>query len=121
MDLNSLDFQQARIKQILFKSQLRSVLYGVREADEALFSAQGNALGLWLSTQVKPRYPGRSEVREAERLFQQLIGTGRELTAQYQRGQIDEARRGLSQIDRIGEELVLVLQQLGARPAPLAA
>ena len=37
MDSNSLDFQQARIKQILFKSQLRSVLYGVREADEAFF------------------------------------------------------------------------------------
>jgi hypothetical protein len=37
MALSSLDFQQARIKQVLFKSRLRSVLYGVREADAALF------------------------------------------------------------------------------------
>lgn len=115
MDLTTLDLQQARIKQILFKSQLRSVLYGVREADEALFSAQGNALGQWLSTEVKPRYPGRPEVREAERLLLLLLGTGRELATQYRQGQIDEARRGLTRIDRVGEELVAVLQQLGAR------
>ena len=82
MDVGTLDFQQARIKQILFKSQLRSVLYGVREADESLFLVQGNALGQWLSTEVKPRYPGRPEVRTAERLLQQLLSTGRELTAQ---------------------------------------
>ena len=121
MDLNTLDFQQARIKQILFKSQLRSVLYGVREADDALFSAQSNALGQWLSTEVKPRYPGRPEVREAERLLQQLLSTGRALADEYRRGQIEEARRGLTRIDRIGEELAAVLQQLGARPASRAA
>ena len=121
MDLLTLDFQQARIKHILFKSQLRSVLYGVREADEALFSAQSNALGQWLSTEVKPRYLGRPEVREAERLLQQMLSTGRELAGLFRQGQIDEARRGLTRIDRVGEELVAVLQQLGAGAAPLAA
>ncbi len=109
----SLDIQQARIKHILFKSQLRSVLYGVREADEALFSPQGNALGQWLSTEVKLRYPGHPAVREAERLFQQLLSTGRELAAQYRQGHIDEARRGLTRIDQVGEELVAALQLLG--------
>ncbi len=121
MDLITLDFQQARIKQILFKSQLRSVLYGVREADEALFSPQGSALGQWLSTEVEPRYAGYAELREAKRLLQQLLNTGRELATQYRRGQIEEARQGLTRIDQVGEQLVAVLQQLGARPAPLAA
>ena len=118
MDSNSLDFQQARIKQILFKSQLRSVLYGVREADDALFSPQGNALGQWLSTVIKPKFPLRAEVREAERLLQNMLGTGRELAAQYRRGQIEEARQGLTQIDRLGEQLVAVLQRLGQEPRP---
>ncbi|ALW86893.1 hypothetical protein AUC43_18500 [Hymenobacter sedentarius] len=113
MDVNTLDFQQARIKQILFKSQLRSVLYGVREADEALFAPQGNALGQWLSSVIKPKFPLRPEVREAERLLHDMLGTGRELAAQYRRGQIDEARRGLTRIDRIGEQLVSVLHKLG--------
>lgn len=113
MDVNTLDFQQARIKQILFKSQLRSVLYGVREADEALFSVQSNALGQWLSTVIKPKFQGRAEVREAETLLENMLGTGRELAAQYRRGQIEEARQGLTHIDRIGEQLVTVLQKLG--------
>jgi hypothetical protein len=113
MDVNALDFQQVRIKQILFKSQLRSVLYGVREADEALFSVEGNALGQWLSTVIKPKFVGRPEVREAEGLLQNMLRMGRELTAQYGRGQIEEARRGLTQIDRLGEQLVMVLQKLG--------
>ena len=121
MDLNTLDFQQARIKQILFKSQLRSVLYGVREADDALFSPLGNALGQWLSTVVKPRYPARPEVREAERLLQQMLNTGRELVAQYRRGQIEESRRGLGQLDGYGEQFVSLLQKLGAGPGPLVA
>ena len=121
MDFTTLDFQQARIKQILFKSQLRSVLYGVREADEALFSVQSSALGQWLNTQVKPRYPGQPEVREAERLLLQLLNTGRELAGQYRKGQIDEARQGLTRIDRVGEELVAVLQKLSLRQTPLAA
>jgi hypothetical protein len=116
MDFNTLDFQQARIKQILFKSQLRSVLYGVREADDALFSPQGNALGQWLSDVVKPRYPARPEVREAERLLQQMLNTGRELVTQYRRGQIEESRRGLSQIDGFGEQFVALLQRLGQTP-----
>ena len=120
MDLLALDFQQARIKQILFKSQLRSVLYGVREADEALFSPHSNALGQWLRAEVKPRYPDRPEVREAERLLQQLLNTGRELADQYRQGHIEEARQGLTRIDRVGEELVALLQQLGTRPASLA-
>ena len=121
MDLNALDFQQARIKQILFKSQLRSVLYGVREADEALFSPQNSALGQWLSAEVKPRYPARPEVREAERLLQQMLNTGRELVTQYRRGQIEESRRGLGQLDGYGEQFVNLLQQLGAGPGPRGA
>ena len=54
MDITNLDFQQARIKQVLFKSRLRSILYGVREADPSLFSLQQNPLGQWLTTTVKP-------------------------------------------------------------------
>jgi len=119
MDVNTLDFQQARIKQILFKSQLRSVLYGVREADETLFSPHDNALGQWLNTVIKPKFALRPEVREAERLLHDMLRTGRELAAQHRRGQIEEARQGLSQIDRIGEQLVAVLQQLGQGASPV--
>ncbi|TDN36332.1 hypothetical protein E4631_08825 [Hymenobacter sp. UV11] len=109
MALSSFDFQQARVKQVLFKSRLRSVLYGVREADAALFSAADSPLGQWLQTVLKPSYGGRAEVREAERLLQQQLRTGQELTTRYQRGHIEEARAGLDQINAFADQIDAVL------------
>lgn len=112
MDITNLDFQQARIKQVLFKSRLRSVLYGVREADDDLFSMQKNPLGEWLNTIVKPRYGAYPEVREIERTLQRMLDSGRTLVQQYQRGQLEESRTGLEQIDTYAEQIAGLLQKL---------
>jgi hypothetical protein len=112
MDINRLDFQQARIKQVLFKSRLRSVLYGVREADDTLFSLYHNPLGEWLRTVVKPRYSLRPEVREIERTIQQMLDTGYELSTQYKRGHIEEARAGLDKINAYSDRIEALLQTL---------
>jgi hypothetical protein len=114
LDTTALDFQQARIKQILFKSQLRSVLYGVREPNEALFSVRDNALGQWLQTVVKPVHGTRPELLEAERALTRMLQTGRELVGQYQRGEIEESRRGLSQVDAYGDQILALLQKMPA-------
>lgn len=114
MNLSSLDFQQARIKQVLFKSRLRSVLYGVREADDGLFVLRDNPLGQWFDTVIRPAYGTRSEAYELERALQQMLDTGKDLVKQYRRGQIEEARMGLDRVDahaaRI-EGLLLALEQ----------
>jgi len=119
MDISALDFQQASIKQVLFKSRLRSVLYGVREPDPTLFSPDLNPLGQWLSTVVKPRYGAYPEVREIERLLQRMLSAGQSLVAQYQRGHIEEARAGMDQINLYSDQLTDLLKQLerGALPA----
>ncbi len=122
MELTALDFQQARIKQVLFKSRLRSVLYGVREPDESLFLRPLNPLGQWLDAVVKPKYGAHPEVREIERVLLQMLGTGRGLAAQYQRGQIEEARAGLDQVNAQAEQISALFQQLEQRAkTPLAA
>ncbi|MCB2409119.1 hypothetical protein [Hymenobacter lucidus] len=112
MDISTLDFQQASIKQVLFKSRLRSVLYGVREADADLFSLQLNPLGQWLHTVVKPKYGGYPEVLEIERVLQLLLSTGQELVKQYQRGHIEEARAGLEKINQYSDQITDLLQKL---------
>ncbi|RYZ56143.1 MAG: hypothetical protein EOP49_01120 [Sphingobacteriales bacterium] len=114
MALSLFDFQQARVKQVLFKSRLRSVLYGVREADAALFSPAESPLGQWVQTVLKPTYGTRPEVRETERLLQQMLRTGQELTSRYQRGQIEEARAGLDQINSFADQIDAVLLGLQA-------
>lgn len=112
MDLTSLDIQQARIKQVLFKSRLRSVLYGVREADPTMFSVRDSPLGQWLETIVKPKYSHAPEVREIERLLQDTLSTGQSLVRQYQRGQIEEARKGLEQVETRTEQIDALLQTM---------
>ncbi|MBD2720561.1 hypothetical protein [Hymenobacter armeniacus] len=112
MALSSFDFQQARVKQVLFKSRLRSVLYGVREAEPELFSLRDNPLGQWLQSTVKPAVGANSDVREIERVLQQMLQTGQDLAARYSRGQIEESRAGLDQINSYADHIETLLHRL---------
>ena len=105
MPLTSFDVQQARVKQVLFKSRLRSVLYGVREAEPALFSVADNPLGQWIQTVLKPQAPGQPAVRELELVLGQMLRTGQDLAARYQRGQLEEARAGLDQVNNFSDKI----------------
>ena len=115
MDLTNLDFQQARIKQVLFKSRLRSILYGVRETDDTLFSLQKNPLGEWLITIVKPKYSMYPEVREIERVLQRMLDTGQDLVRRYKSGQLEQSRAGLDQIETYSNQITTLLQELEQR------
>ena len=105
MPLTTLDFQQARVKQVLFKSRLRSVLYGVREAEPSLFALADNPLGQWLTTVLKPAFGPRPEINGIERLLRQTLDTGQSLVRQHQRGEMAQARAGLEAIERLAAEI----------------
>jgi hypothetical protein len=114
MVLTALDFQQARVKQILFKSRLRSVLYGVRAAEPTLFQLAENPLGQWINAYLKPAYGARPEVADIERLLRQTLDVGQALVRQHARGEMEQARQGLEQIERLASEidrLLTVLEQ----------
>ena len=112
MPLSSFDFQQARVKQVLFKSRLRSVLYGVRVAEPNLFSYADNPLGQWIQTELKPVLGHRPAVGELERALQQMLRTSQDLAARYQRGQIEEARAGLDQVNAFADQIERLLLNL---------
>ena len=112
MALTSFDFQQARVKQVLFKSRLRSVLYGVREAEPALFSIAENPLGQWIQTVLKPQASGQPAVRELEHVLQRMLLTGQDLATRYQRGYLEEARAGLDQINSFADQIETLLLNL---------
>lgn len=112
MELTSLDFQQARIKQVLFKSRLRSVLYGVREPEDSLFSLADNPLGMWLKTTVQPQYGTTVPYQRLEQELQRMLLTGRGLVQQYQQGKLEESRAGLEQLDAHATRIEQLLQDL---------
>ena len=117
MPLTSFDFQQARVKQVLFKSRLRSVLYGVRPAEPTLFSYSDNPLGQWIQTELKPALGRHPAVGELERILQQMLRTGQDLAARYQRGQIEEARAGLDQVNAFADQIERLLLRLESTAA----
>lgn len=112
MELTSLDFQQARIKLVLFKSRLRSVLYGVREPDESLFSLADNPLGGWLTTAVRPQHGATVPYQRLEQELQQMLRTGKALVQQYQQGKLEESRAGLELLDAHAARIEQLLQDL---------
>jgi hypothetical protein len=112
MDITNLDFQQARIKLVLFKSRIRSVLYGVREPDETLFSLRQNPLGEWLYAIVKPRYGGIPAVFSLENELSRMLDTARSLVQQHQNGRLEEARLGLERINTHAAHIESLLNQI---------
>ena len=112
MPLSSFDFQQARVKQVLFKSRLRSVLYGVRVAEPALFLLADNPLDMWIQAVAKPALGDSPILREFERTLQQMLRTGQDLATRYQHGQIEEARAGLDLINRFADQMEAQLNTL---------
>ena len=112
MPLSSFDFQQARVKQVLFKSRLRSVLYGVREAEPGLFQLQENPLSQWIQTALHPEHGTHPEVRELDHTVRQMLSAGQDLTTRYQRGQVEDARTGLDKIDAFANQIDVLLLSL---------
>lgn len=116
VDLNSLDIQQARIKFILFKSKLRSALYG-GQLDETLVSPRENILGQWLYSSALQKYSFIPEIRELEKLNLSIITKATSLINLYKRGLIDEARNGLAILDLDEAELLKLLKVIGQKAA----
>src|SRR5688572_305198 len=107
MNLAQVDFQQLRIKHILYKSKVRSVLYG-GAFDDVFFSASG-PLSQWFTTIGQHRYGREPEMKELSSLHQDLISIALQLIALYNSGKIDQAHDGMKQIDRKSEEFLNLL------------
>lgn len=112
MDYTALDFQQARIKQVLFKSQLRSILYGVRPADAALFDPARNSLSQWISKVISPAYEAHAAVPELARVVRRLLALGQRLVTDYTEGRIEEARVGLGEVDKLSDYITALFTTL---------
>jgi len=66
---------------------------------------QDNPLAQWLNTVMKPHYGQRPEIAGIERLLRQTLDTGQTLVRQHQRGEMEQARAGLEQIERLATEI----------------
>ena len=114
--IDPFEFQQARVKQVLFKSRLRSVLYGVRSAEPGLCALPANQLHLWVEAYLRPCHPTSPVLPQLELALRRMLSRGQGLLDQHARGRLEEARAGLTAIDADAAEIDGLLRSLEQRP-----
>lgn len=111
MNITEIDFQQLRIKHILYKSKVRSVLYVGNGEYDATFFTTGSPVNQWFET-VGQKYRQEPGFRALIQLQQDLDSTARQLFNLYKAGKIDIAQQGLSTIEEKSEKFIALLSQL---------
>ncbi|KAA3436633.1 CZB domain-containing protein [Rufibacter hautae] len=110
--IGRLDFEQARIKHVLFKSKLRALLYGADIDTEPVISTTGCSLGKWIYEVAMPRIGHMPEVKDLEKVHNEMHVIARRLWQLYQQGQQDQALKELSQIDDTAQRLLHLLGEI---------
>ena len=110
MNSAQIDFQQLRIKHILYKSKVRSVLYG-GTFDDAFFSHTG-PVSFWFNDTGMVKYGREPEMKELLQTHQDLNSTALQLFKLYNGGQIDLAHDGLKTIERKSEHFLALLGRI---------
>ena len=112
MDKITLDFDQAKAKHLLFKSRLRSILYGLEVDEKPVISHFECAVGKWIYDHALKAYSHIPEVTTLEKVHEELHTTARRLVELYRAGKVEESRLGLNEIEKIAFNLVQLLDTI---------
>lgn len=111
-----LDFQQAKVKHLQFKSNLRSILYGASDIDEnPVLSHYDCTVGKWIYEYALGQYGHLPEMIALENVHADIHSKASELISLYKKGAVLEARSGLSDMEQIADRLVNLLTLLEAQ------
>ena len=99
MNTAQIDLQQLRIKHILYKSKVRSVLYG-GTFDAQFFSASG-PVETWFNTVGQPRYRQHAQLQELHGKHRMLSNLALRLIALHNQGRIDQAHHDCGQLEQL--------------------
>ncbi len=109
VDLIKLDFEQARSKHLLFKTRLRSILYGVIIDEGPVVSHYECTVGKWIYGHALQTYAHIPEMHQMEQVHAQLHIVARKLVEIYKEGNIEEAKKGLDGMEIIADEMIDLL------------
>ncbi len=108
----NLDFDEARVKHLQFKNTLRSVLYGAPVNQATVLSHYECGVGKWIYGHALEQYGHLPEMVELEKVHAGIHDCARELIIQYEAGDIELAREGLTRMEIIAENLVTLLHTI---------
>lgn len=109
------DFETALVRHLLFKSKLRSYLYGSNIAEEPIRNAQACAFGRWITERAFGPYKHLPEVPELDRLHQQIHQIANRLMDLHLQKQSEQAIAGLPAVYAIADQITLLLRTMEGR------
>ena len=106
------EFDAARVKHMLFKSKLRSALFGSQTAEGPIRDPQQCAFGHWITQRVLPDFGYLPESRELDRLHTRIHHEAARLLDMHHAGQQDAAIGELAEINRLAEQITRLLRTM---------
>jgi Chemoreceptor zinc-binding domain len=106
------EFDAARIKHMLFKSKLRSFLYGSNTAEAPIRDPQQCSFGQWIFGYLLPRYGYLPESQQLDQTHDDIHREANRLMDMAQSGQRDAAVDGLAEINRLADQIAQLLRTL---------
>ncbi|WP_411274735.1 PAS domain-containing protein [Daejeonella sp.] len=112
MNIIKLDFEQARAKHLLFKSKLRSILHGIHVEEAPVLSEYDCSVGKWIYNFALAEYGHIAEMVELEKIHLDIHAIARHLVDLYKSGKVQEARKGLQNMEDVADHLVALLTKV---------
>ncbi|WP_159466952.1 PAS domain S-box protein [Dyadobacter sp. 3J3] len=109
MNLLELDFERAKAKHILFKTRLRSMLYGIDMDESAVTSHKECEVGKWIYEYALENYGDIPEMQDLEKVHRKIHDCANELIHLYKNGEVEKAREGLTTMELIAGNLTTLL------------
>lgn len=106
------DFEMAQVRHLLFKSKLRSALYGSGTAEAPIRDAQVCALGVWIRERALVAYAHLPESRELDKVHQQIHQEANRLLDLHQAGNVEQAIAGLASVQGFVDEITRLLRTM---------
>lgn len=115
MNLLELDFERAKAKHILFKTRLRSMLYGVDTEESTVTSHKECEVGQWIYSYALEKYGYIPEMHHLEKVHHKIHDCANELIDLYKNGEVEKAREGLATMELIAGNLTTLLSVVEVR------
>lgn len=109
MNVLELDFERAKARHLLFKTRLRSILYGADIDQGPVLSHLECSLGQWIYSHALMHYGHLPEMHDLEKIHLEIHELAFKLISLYKAGKVNEARDGLIEIELIAAKLVFLL------------
>ena len=111
MAADSNEFEQARIKHLLFKSKLRAILLGAKIEEGPVLSEHECPFGQWMQTYLLKACAEFPELKEMERLHTEMHREARLVVKQYHAGN-EPSEDSLAKIEQMGQQVMGMLDAL---------